>query len=737
MSKRIIVVDELDTHFKTVNEIRDVETFAFSCSTLAIGAARVLLPDVFIVADREHAVEADRFAGDLRAHAELSDVPVLILTPGCGAGDATDGVAGDPAICRIDPAHLGAHLKRLLGPAYAPKTTDGSATDGRRAERLARQGDSLSRIALMRTVDDDHFIAALLREGSASLRDDVAFSAALVRYDGTEWVVESAFAPADATVSMPEPGARMTVGATADAVLRAGTTMLVRDGRLHDAPWRAVVAAPVPCGATVRILFLAAAREPNEPFDEHDRAYVDTLVSLCAARLRQREQLACLRFYAEHDALTGILNRAAFRARGVAALREAQASGARTAVAVLDLDRFHEVNDALGHHKGDALIVEVAAALAERAGDDVVARLGGDAFAILMHGAGDRAEIEHRVARYAERFDETFGTGDRDGSERVHLSASIGIACAPDDADCLEDLLARADAAMYAAKEAARGRWSFFDPAIEAGFVYAMNLKNELAAALLDEDFVLHFQPEIDLQTGAITGAEALIRWNHPRRGLLLPAEFIPFAEEHGLLRSVGTWVARGAAQAAKRLRALDPSFRIWVNVAATELRSPALIGNLTGSGPVHGSLGVEIRQGAAMLDLRTTRQAFAALKTAGISIALDDFGTGHWPLAELAHLPIDLVKLDRSFTAGSPDDERDREITVAMVELGKRLGFETLAKGIETLQQAHAMREAGCTYGQGFLLGHPMPLDDLAALLSARPEPSARGARSSCAVAV
>jgi diguanylate cyclase (GGDEF)-like protein len=737
VSKRVIVVDDLDTHFRTISEIRNVETFAFSCSDLALAAARVLLPDLFVIAERERAVDVDRLAAEMCAHAELCDVPVLILAPGC---DATEGVAVTPTIRRIDPANLGAHLKRLLEAEYAPVLLTHPAEESRRAERYARHCDSLSRIALMRTVDDDRFIAAVLREGAESLRDDVAFSATLLRLEGADWVVEAAYEPPKALVSLPEAGSRMPLHSTVAAVLRAGTTLVVREAALSsgaDSAWRAVVAAPVSSGTAVRILFLAAAREPRDSFDDHDRAFVDTLVSLCASRLRQREQLACLRFNAEHDALTGILNRAAFRVRGVAALRAAGASGARTAVAVLDLDRFHEVNDALGHQKGDSLIVEVAAALAERAGDDVVARLGGDAFGILMYDVADRADVERRIARYSARFDEPFGTGDRDGSEHVHLSASIGIACAPDDAGCLEDLLSRADAAMFAAKEESRGGWSFFEPAVEANFIHALTLQNELAEADLDEDFVLHFQPQVDLTTGTIAAAEALVRWKHPERGLLMPAEFIPFAEEHGLLRSVETWVARGAAAAAVRLNELVPSFRIWFSISSAELARPGLLRALTELGSARESLGVEIRQSAAMHDLQRTRPAFAALKQLGFAIALDDFGTGQWPLSELMHLPIDLVKLDRSFTAGLPGEERDRDIVTALLIVGKRFGFETLAKGIETSQQARALREAGCTYGQGYLLGHPMPFDELASLLAARPHPIKRRTRRLHSVAV
>jgi predicted signal transduction protein with EAL and GGDEF domain len=350
-----------------------------------------------------------------------------------------------------------------------------------------------------------------------------------------------------------------------------------------------------------------------------------------------------------------------------------------------------------------------------------VARLGGDAFGILLSNVGDRADMERRVARYSERFAEPFGTGDRDGVERVHLSASIGIACAPDDAENLEQLLAHADVAMYGAKEAARGRWWFFDPAVEASFDCARQLRSDLATALVEEDFVLHFQPEVDLVSGAVVGAEALIRWNHPQRGLLMPSEFIPFAEEHGLLRSVGAWVIREAAVAARRLVEIDPSFRVWINLSPTELTNPALNRQLAECGSLQRSLGIEIRQTSALRRPGGQLASLSAFKRAGLQIAIDDFGTGTLPLSELKYFPIDVVKLDRSFISGLPHDRRDREIVEAVLDLGARFGFTTLAKGIETGEQARVLRDAGCNRGQGYYFGRPMPLDDIVTLLRTR----------------
>lgn len=695
MTKRVIVVDTADTHFRAINELRDVEAFAFSSPALAIEAGRVLRPDLFIVGDTDDASDAARFATQVGEQSDLSGIPILVAPV-------------------TDPSELRARLRDVLGEGTA-EPAHPRGPELRRADRHARHCDSLSRLALMENVDDEGYITAILREGCQSLRDEVSFASTLLLRDESAWRVESSFAPSGAPLTLPARGESMPLPAeTAQDLLRRGTIFGVSGNH-------AVAAARISCGASLYVLFFAAPSAPLDAFDAQDRAYVETLASLCGARLRQRRQLKALRFHAEHDALTGILNRAAFRARGAAALRADAGRSGRVALAVLDIVRFHEVNATLGHQKGDALLVEVAAGLTEAAGDDIVGRLGGDAFGILMRDVGDDADIEERVARYTQRFAQPFSTGDREGVDRIALDARVGIACAPGDADTFEALLAHADAAMCENKRSAPGRTAFFVPALEKSLAFAHTLRAELSSALLDEDFVLHFQPIVDLATSDVVGAEALIRWNHPTRGLLLPDEFLPFAEENGLLRSIGSWVIGGVADAAVTLAAIDPSFRTWLNLSGSELSNPRLADRFAQCGAVQRSLGIEVRQGAALRDIEATLTTVAALKRNGLAVALDDFGTGNWPLTELKRLPLDVVKLDRSFTAGVPAERRDREIIEAVLHLGDRFGFATLAKGIETIEQARCLRAMGCDYGQGYLLGHPMPLGELAALLRAR----------------
>jgi len=252
-------------------------------------------------------------------------------------------------------------------------------------------------------------------------------------------------------------------------------------------------------------------------------------------------------------------------------------------------------------------------------------------------------------------------------------------------------------------------------------FIAAQRLRSDLASALRAEDFVLHFQPVVDLSCGRIVAAEALIRWNHPQRGLLLPSEFVPFAEARGLLQPIDEWVVGGAAAAAAGLRAIDPAFRVWFNVSAPELSDPGWFARIAGYGTLLRGLGVEITESVAMHDVPETLRTLAALKNTGLEVALDDFGIGHSSLARLKRLPVDVVKIDKSFTAAFPGDVRDREIVVAILNIGRRLGFDTVAEGIETAEQATSLREAGCRFGQGFHLGRPMPVDDLVTLVHER----------------
>ena len=605
------------------------------------------------------------------------------------------------------------------------------AGEQRRALRHTRRLEALWKLASTQALDDDSFLRAVLIEASGALRPGTEFFGAITHLDGAEIVADVVF-ESDLNALPLEAGARLPVGETViGELLRAGGTRSWPDlraagpasSRLRATPWRAFVGTPLQVGPTVYFLDFVSLWPLAEAFSAEDHAYVEIVASFCAARLQQRVQYERLRHQSLHDPVTGLGNRAAFRSTAGQALGH----GEPIALAVVDIDRFRTVNELVGHQTADAVLVEVAASLtAHVAENDVVARIGGDTFGVLLRAAGSRQDVERRVERVHAAFAERFGTGDRDGRQRVAVTASIGVAVAPDDGTIFEQLLARADAAVRTAKESGRARWAFFDRSVEDAFVAARRLQNDLAQALVRGEFVLHFQPHVEIATRRIVGAEALIRWRHPERGLLSPAEFVPFAEDHAMLGAIGAWVMQETARAARPWRAADPAFRTWFNLSAFELNDPELLRRLAELGADVDGLGVEISETIAMRDVHATMRTVAALREAGLAIALDDFGTGYSSLAHLKRLPIDVIKIDRAFTAGLPDDEHDSAIVEAMLGIAWRFGFEAIAEGVETPEQASYLLAAGCRFAQGYVYAPALGEAEFTASLRERETPFA-----------
>ena len=592
-----------------------------------------------------------------------------------------------------------------------------------RVEHHSSRLEAFWKLASQPQLDDDAFLQAVLVASSDVIHPGPQFYGMLAHLDGAEIVIDmnqDGFVLDGALA----PGARLPLADTLlSELLRAGKTRGWHDVRAHDElaaiprvrtmPWRAFVGTPFRVGPTVYFLTFTSTSALSEQFATDDYAYIEIVASFCAARLQQRVQFERLRHQSAHDPLTGLPNRTAFRVAGAREL----ASGEPLALAVVDVDRFRSVNETLGHQTADAVLVEVGAALAARAGDgDVVARLSGDTFGVLLRGARTREDAERRVERIHGAFAEPFGTGDREGKERVAVTASIGVALSPDDGTQFERLLARADAAVHIAKENGRARWSFFDRRVEDAFVSARRLQTDLAQALVRDEFVLYFQPQVEIATGRVVGAESLIRWRHPERGLIAPAEFVPFAEEHAMLGAIGAWVMRETVRASRPWRAADPAFRMWLNLSAIELNDPSLLRRLHKLGDELRGVGVEITESIAMRDVHATMRAVAALREAGLAIALDDFGTGYSSLAHLKRLPIDVVKIDGTFTAGVPDDPHDAAIVEAVLGIASRYGFTTIAEGVETARQASYLLSAGCFHAQGFAYAPPLSETEFAA---------------------
>lgn len=422
-----------------------------------------------------------------------------------------------------------------------------------------------------------------------------------------------------------------------------------------------------------------------------------------------------------HDSLTGLLNRAVFRDRVDHALSRAARLGQQPAVLLLDLDGFKTVNDGLGHDAGDELLVAVGHRLqASGRSSDTVARIGGDEFAILLEDDADDAGAK----AVAERVLAVLMTPFQVRGREVFVRASIGIATAVAGATT-DELLRNADAAMYAAKRAGKARYELFLPVMHEQALAKFEVLGDLERALARDEFVLHYQPIVDLATEAVAGVEALVRWNHPSRGLLPPAEFIPLAEETGLIVPLGSWVLREACGQTAAWRLSQPHLDLWVsvNLSTRQLLEPDLVERvqetLIESGLEPASLMLEITEGSLMQGITETAVKLRGLKELGVRLAIDDFGTGSSSLSYLRQFPIDLLKIDKSFVdeVGTSDGPL---LVQAIVDIARTLRVETIAEGIEEEEQLAGLREVGCRSGQGFLFARPLPPEGLAAFFEA-----------------
>ncbi|MFN8558042.1 MAG: EAL domain-containing protein [Dehalococcoidia bacterium] len=449
------------------------------------------------------------------------------------------------------------------------------------------------------------------------------------------------------------------------------------------------------------------------------------------------DQLAGLAF---HDPLTGLPNRALFADRLDHALRRCQRYDEQIAVLFLDLDRFKVINDSLGHAAGDTLLVTVAERLraSVRPGDSV-ARFGGDEFTVLLESIVDPRD----AVRVAERILDALRRPVTLEGREVVVNGSIGLTLhgpgagrrATDeppgpaaDPTGPADLLREADVALYRAKAAGRSRVMVYDPAMSARAVEQLDLEADLRQALERQELRLVYQPMIDLITGRIRGMEALVRWFHPVRGLASPAEFIPLAEETGLILPMGRWVLAEACRQARTWQQRLPDgdgLVMSVNLSAREFQSPDLVAavaaTLLESGLDPACLELEITESALMDDAPATVQTLNALKTLGVRLALDDFGTGYSSLSYLRSFPVDRLKIDRSFISGLSSDDGIMSIVLAVTRLAHALGMEVTAEGIETAAQLACSKAVYADHGQGYYFSRPLDSELMTALLDAR----------------
>jgi diguanylate cyclase (GGDEF)-like protein len=424
------------------------------------------------------------------------------------------------------------------------------------------------------------------------------------------------------------------------------------------------------------------------------------------------------------DPLTGLPNRLQLREHLDAALARLERSGEGCAVLLVDLDRFKPVNDTLGHPVGDALLHKVADRLRAmvRVGD-TVARIGGDEFVVLQAGVTEPGEAQALARRVVDLVGRTYMIE----GQLLSIGASVGVALAPADGRDADRLLKNADLALYRAKLDGRGTFRFFEPAMDARMQARRQLELDMRQALARREFQLHYQPQLNLADERLVGCEALIRWHHPERGLVSPVDFIPLAEEIGLIVPIGEWVIR---QACRDAAAWPQPLTVAVNVSPAQFKSDRLVETIVSALSLAGlpaaRLEVEITEGVLLQDNEKTLHTLHRLRALGVRVSMDDFGTGYSSLSYLRAFPFDKIKIDRSFVADMGTKDDGEAIIRAIAGLGRSLGMTTVAEGVETPEQLRRIRAEGCTDVQGYLISRPLAADALLTLLAA-PRPGAR----------
>ncbi|MEF8697907.1 MAG: EAL domain-containing protein [Candidatus Accumulibacter sp. UW20] len=451
-----------------------------------------------------------------------------------------------------------------------------------------------------------------------------------------------------------------------------------------------------------------AVRDDNDQITHHIASWLDI-----SERKADEQRISHL---AQHDVLTDLPNRALCAERLRMALQQAERHQRRVAVLFIDLDRFKNVNDSLGHHIGDGLLRSMAHQLqcAVRVGD-TVSRMGGDEFVVILSDVADVQEIRQIVdRRLLHRIAQPHNI---DGAE-LHVSCSIGIAVYPEDGREIDTLMRNADAAMYQAKALGRNNAQFFTIEMDRRARERMQIENDLRGAIERQELRVYYQPRVECRSGRLLGAEALVRWQHPQHGLMTPASFIPVAEDSGLIIPLGTWVLNEACGQQARWRGSGfANLAISVNLSAEQLRDPALLDTLRDIIARYdispAMIELEITESLLMEHVSPTIDLLLAIKAIGISLSIDDFGTGYSSLNYLHRFPIDKLKIDQSFVRDMLDDPNDLAITRAVIGLGHTLGLRVVAEGVEKIEEMRVLSAAGCDELQGYLFGKPMPANE------------------------
>ena len=425
---------------------------------------------------------------------------------------------------------------------------------------------------------------------------------------------------------------------------------------------------------------------------------------------------------ANYDPLTGLANRKLLQDRLEQEIKKANRTDKSVALIYLDLDQFKDINDTLGHHVGDKLLKEAARRLKSNIREvDTVARLGGDEFTIIMGELDEFSSVERVASVILEQMAHPFQLDH----ETVYVSASIGITFYPQDGIHVDELFKNADQAMYAAKSLGRDGFQYFTPSMQHKAMTRMSTVKDLHTALARQEFVLHYQPIVEMSTGKIVKGEALIRWQHPERGLMYPDKFIAYAEETRMINDIGDWVYQEALSQAKRWRlTYQPDFQICVNASPAQFDSRSssvkqwieLLKELDLPGQ---AIAIEVTENLLMENVEKFTDNLLMFRDAGIQVSLDDFGTGYSSLSYLKKFDIDYLKIDRSFVQNLDQDSDDIVLCHAIIAMAHKLGLKVVAEGIETQQQHALLDSAHCDYGQGYLFSKAVPAEDFDVLLA------------------
>jgi diguanylate cyclase (GGDEF)-like protein len=673
-------------------------------AAIAFVLSQLRYPDAFVAKIRE-----------LYAKPEAESFDILDFTDGrVFERYSIPQLAGDGAVGRVWS------FRDVTDRTVEQRARDvAEARASRRLDRL----DSLWRLQTIGDLHRDGLVRRILGEGRRALQMDFAIivdAHGVPTSDGSgEALDEETKKVVDclANLSTPESSVRGTIVIDADTGLRSEIA-----AKIHDCGIRSAIATPLQLGATMQTLAFGSRSLRAEPSTHEDLEYIELLASYLGRVLSDLEQRSQIAYLAYHDSLTGLENRARFLERLGEAVGSAVRSARRLGVLYIDLDRFKDVNDSLGHATGDRVLLEAARRLRSTVRQaDSCARFGGDEFALLVPEVESIADLEVLATRIGRVLAHPYPVDDND----IHLSASIGVVVYPEDGDAPDMLLRHADAAMYRAKEEGRNRHFFYSNEIAARLQRRREIQAGVRDALEHGALELFYQPIIELKTGRTHAVETLLRWHRPGHGVIAAAQFIAEVEESGLMLAVGEWVIRGAIEQVGKWVRNGLDMRIAINISALQLQEPGLTSILKGALKEQNvdpsRIELEVTETAALRNAEAAEAVLQECRSMGIVVALDDFGTQYASLSYLKKLTVDVIKIDRSFVDGLPHSVEDAAIVRSVLALGRSLGRTIVAEGVERPDQAEWLAAEGCCFAQGYSLGLPMPVHEFEAWHAAR----------------